>query len=1044
MNNSNDTDSTDSMPFSPLTLDNLSDADLFPEEYFTSEFDIIQREVVVMGDERSHQAEEIENKQIHMIVFTLLNAGRARLDEAGQRDLVWHNVRRGDPTLWSVESFLQAQGIPNTVQPGKGNKGYKFVEAVRELDELFSARLAELESVEEFFLKETMLILESQSRVRPVGIEEASARLQKIADQFENVKYALKFSACSAVMEHYKYCLPSGPNRSPVSLPPKGKLMLEQWFLQHSDNPYPSEEQKVQLASRNNMTMKQLNYWFGNKRVRSKKRGIKEEEWHRIFLAFEPASPQRGAYHRTIIKSESEGSKCSRVQSLSTSQPPVTWTTGLFDPVKKNSRPFIRRMLRLYVPVLRGRPFVLSAVLALVLPCLFLLSLLGGAPLFRFVITIMCAVICINIFCIFWLSQTVSHSDGFFMIVGLGYGFVAEFSVLNSRTGILTILGRASIVKQLPTYLDVDGANSGYQLDNFARYNEIGSIILGIALARFRFRGWKHSFVALLFILLVNTILLSSIWWWRVYPSCFSSGAATPFYINHQYAFIALFGLCILLILVQRPVFADNVFVFVTVALILRLISTIFASTITLSPVPLILSNLFRFSSFLFLCISIGLSLLSNPLNTLCRNLDSKGDALEDEKVPAIGLSIKTDGIIQHINQYGRKSLGLSNDISAGSNFFETFLFDEADKDEIASKLLGQLSSSHMNEQMIMTSQRTRFSDGVEKQHVIEWSFKNMRTSSTLGDMENRIFRSIDILKGDIDIELHSEFRGTILCLGRDLTDQVERERLLRDAKIEADKLAIMKDSFVANVSHELRTPLNCIVGVTDILSQTPHSVSPQISDMYTMIRNAGQSLLTLINDLLDFAKLRQGEMKLHRGKIALVPFVETCLMSMSLLYTNQLDIGYRIHSSCPKFIYQDENRLRQILFNLFSNSIKFTLKGQVVLIVNTCTMPNGKEGMEWSVIDSGIGMEEWAVERLFGRFFQASQGHNDKKGTGIGLAITRDIVELMGGNIYCTSEKGVGSKMTFTIPTGNRSIANSGSATGENTPNGTSRTRGG
>ncbi|PRP72939.1 multi-sensor hybrid histidine kinase, partial [Planoprotostelium fungivorum] len=182
------------------------------------------------------------------------------------------------------------------------------------------------------------------------------------------------------------------------------------------------------------------------------------------------------------------------------------------------------------------------------------------------------------------------------------------------------------------------------------------------------------------------------------------------------------------------------------------------------------------------------------------------------------------------------------------------------------------------------------------------------------------------------------------------------------------------------------------------------------ISDMYTMIRNAGQSLLTLINDTILV------------GKIALVPFVETCLMSMSLLYTNQLDIGYRIHSSCPKFIYQDENRLRQILFNLFSNSIKFTLKGQVVLIVNTCTMPNGKEGMEWSFIGSGIGMEEWAVERLFGRFFQASQGHNLREGCG-----KQDDLH------YSDEKSGVYS-----------SIANSGSATGENTPNGTSRTRGG
>eukprot|EP01117_Protostelium_nocturnum_P007764 TRINITY_DN277_c0_g1_i1.p1 TRINITY_DN277_c0_g1~~TRINITY_DN277_c0_g1_i1.p1 ORF type:complete len:1239 (-),score=461.61 TRINITY_DN277_c0_g1_i1:37-3753(-) len=694
--------------------------------------------------------------------------------------------------------------------------------------------------------------------------------------------------------------------------------------------------------------------------------------------------------------------------------------------------------------VITQKTFLISAVLSIIVAGVTCVCLAGSIGLFRFMANIVTGILCLQVFIMLCFSQITGFIDGFFLAVGMGYGFA----------GAISILTRAALYNLLPAD---DNTASVYQLDLFARYNELAALFIGIAIASKTFRGMIPMIITFFLFLFVNAMLFCSIYWWRTFPVCFdvATKMATPFFIHNQYAFIALFIILIPFLFTQRRYFSNNVFVFVTFALLLRAIATIFTSLLaaTTADWPTVLTNLFRVISFVFLFISLSISTLKNPMETLYKNLTTKHDALQDERVvinwmieqvPAIAILITDDGNIQHINRFGLKALDLGEKRNiVDSNFFATFSFEDVStEDAIAQfKNIRQNSKTEMNP---LRTNKLFCNGGSAENHIIEWTFKPMTSSNSalftknededaLSDArsESSSKKAHSEAKSSLEHSLTSSTDGyeedeqvatTFLCLGRDITDKHEREKLLNEAREKAEKASLMKDAFVANVSHELRTPLNCIVGVTDLFQQMPLSDNQQ--EMVSMIKGAANALLNLISDILDFAKLRQGQMKLTYAPFDLYKFVETSVASMSILFSNNLDFGYRIQRNCPKMIYNDETRLRQILFNLFSNSIKFTPEGQVVLHIQMSEeLIGGVPALQFEVQDSGIGIDEADQRKLFERFFQSEQGENKKPGTGIGLAITKQIVELMGGKISVTSKKGVGTTMRFIIPSRKISI---------------------
>lgn len=241
----------------------------------------------------------------------------------------------------------------------------------------------------------------------------------------------------------------------------------------------------------------------------------------------------------------------------------------------------------------------------------------------------------------------------------------------------------------------------------------------------------------------------------------------------------------------------------------------------------------------------------------------------------------------------------------------------------------------------------------------------------------------------------------------------------LRQRKEIAERMAEMKQQFLSNISHELRTPLTAIIGHTEIISKKVND--GEICSHIRTIETNSKSLLHIISDILDLAKIESGKLQLQLEPINVVKFFEDLnLMFTPLARAKNLNFDIEISSLIQGNILIDELRLQQILNNLVGNAIKFTDQGMVKVVANLIQSKNSKKTIDIiiSIADTGIGIEETQLLTIFDTFTQAD-GQSNKKygGSGLGLSISKNLVELMNGSISIESKKGVGSTFTIIIP---------------------------
>ncbi len=244
---------------------------------------------------------------------------------------------------------------------------------------------------------------------------------------------------------------------------------------------------------------------------------------------------------------------------------------------------------------------------------------------------------------------------------------------------------------------------------------------------------------------------------------------------------------------------------------------------------------------------------------------------------------------------------------------------------------------------------------------------------------------------------------------------EVKRTEEMRQAKDIADKANQAKSAFLAVVSHEIRTPMNGILGMVQLLQNM--GLSKTQSEYIDNIRKSGDSMMSLLNDILDFEKIERGSMELEIVNFDLHQLVKdvSVLMSGHAAQKN-IDLRTEMHDSVPKIVSGDPTRLRQVLLNLINNGIKFTSEGHVTLKINNTDEEN-PELIQFSVMDSGIGISNGAQAQLFTPFTQAETSTSRKYGgTGLGLAISNRLIEGMGGKITVESEEDVGSTFSFVI----------------------------
>ena len=241
---------------------------------------------------------------------------------------------------------------------------------------------------------------------------------------------------------------------------------------------------------------------------------------------------------------------------------------------------------------------------------------------------------------------------------------------------------------------------------------------------------------------------------------------------------------------------------------------------------------------------------------------------------------------------------------------------------------------------------------------------------------------------------------------------QLSRE--LSDARDQAEAANHGKSVFLANMSHEIRTPFQGLLGMLNLMDEP--NLTPQQRDYLQTARDSALHLLGVLNDILDVSTMESGTLKLSEAPIHLRDVVQEVEGLMKVAANDKgLTLQVRAASDLPDWVMADATRLRQIMFNLINNAIKFTAQGTVTAEMSCA--PHGQPGVVFTVRDTGMGMDRETVEHLFTRFFQADSSLRRRiGGTGLGLEISRKLARMMGGDIHVSSELGVGSVFTVTL----------------------------
>jgi signal transduction histidine kinase len=254
--------------------------------------------------------------------------------------------------------------------------------------------------------------------------------------------------------------------------------------------------------------------------------------------------------------------------------------------------------------------------------------------------------------------------------------------------------------------------------------------------------------------------------------------------------------------------------------------------------------------------------------------------------------------------------------------------------------------------------------------------------------------------------------------LSREIKERKKIEEELKKAKEDAESASRSKSEFLANMSHEIRTPMNAIIGFTELLEEQVKE--PHLRSYVKTIKSAGNTLLMLINDILDLSKVEAGKMQLQKVPTNLYElFHEIGAIFSVTMKKKGLQLEIDIDETMPKHLLLDATRIRQIIFNLIGNAVKFTEKGSIKLSLKTVSIDdyNAKIDIIISVKDSGVGIPNDQLQKIF-EAFEQKDGQDNKKygGTGLGLAISKRLTEMMGGDISVVSQEGVGSEFIIKL----------------------------
>ncbi|HTN93061.1 MAG TPA: response regulator [Gallionella sp.] len=300
---------------------------------------------------------------------------------------------------------------------------------------------------------------------------------------------------------------------------------------------------------------------------------------------------------------------------------------------------------------------------------------------------------------------------------------------------------------------------------------------------------------------------------------------------------------------------------------------------------------------------------------------------------------------------------------------------------------------------------------------AIERSQRAQQWGAAIGTLMLLIIAGLTLLvtRGILTLERNVEERNRMLVVvNNELEREIQKLKEAEEAKSQAEAASQIKDQFLANMSHELRTPMNAIIGLSHLCLQT--SMSPKQQDYLEKINGSAKSLLGILNDILDVSKIEAGKMEIDQTTFNL----EEVMSNLATIVGNRaqeknLEFLIQTAPDIPKLLVGDPLRLSQVLINLAGNAVKFTEKGEVAVRVVRARETSAEIVLRFSVIDTGIGLSQKEIDKLFHPFTQADSSVTRRfGGTGLGLTISKRLVEMMGGRIWVESNPGHGSRFIF------------------------------
>ena len=368
-------------------------------------------------------------------------------------------------------------------------------------------------------------------------------------------------------------------------------------------------------------------------------------------------------------------------------------------------------------------------------------------------------------------------------------------------------------------------------------------------------------------------------------------------------------------------------------------------------------------------------------------------------------------GVIREANLAGAQLLGIERQLLANKPF-TSFIADSYGRKIFFNHLITVLQRQGMQRCEI----RLTGKDGT----VIHGQLKSV----TVDTIENKYGYIISsIVDGTVGKRLgdelqkaHDKLELIVNVRTKELTRANVQQQELAESNRRLAEVSRTKSDFLANMSHELRTPLNSVIGFSEVLlDQMYGPISEKQQEYVDNILTSGRHLLSLINDILDLSKVESGKMELELNTFSLLESLDASLM---MLWEKALKSGVELHlglaPQADVCIVADQRKLKQIIFNLLSNAVKFTPAGGTV---NVSALRDG-DFIEITVADTGTGIKAEDIPKLFQTFTQLESAYTKEyEGTGLGLALTRQLVELHGGRIWVESEFGTGSRFSFTIP---------------------------